>query len=72
MNFQIPCTFGLNVNMDKNLPSGGGELPLMTISIYQNPDVPPADLVVAPPAVQRWTENPLPTSSALKDAVKET
>ena len=35
MNFQIPCTFKLNVNMDKNLPSGGGELPPMTISIYR-------------------------------------
>ena len=72
MNFQIPCTFKLNVNMDKNLPSGGGELPPMTISIYQNPDIPPADLVAAPPAgAKGGRKTSLPTSSALKDAAKE-
>lgn len=33
MNMQIPCQFKVNVNIDKNIPSAGGELPPITVTI---------------------------------------
>ena len=38
MQVLIPCAFKVIVNMDKNLPSGGGELPPVSIHIVADPN----------------------------------
>ena len=43
LQVMIPCVFKVIVNMDKNLPSGGGELPPVTVHIVTDPNAAPKD-----------------------------
>ena len=65
----IPCMFKMTVNIDKNLPSAGGELPPITIQIHSDPNAEPkgAEPAAAP---EKQRRNSFRLRQAVSDVVQ--
>merc|ERR1711871_1460517 len=56
MEMKVLCAVKLFINMDKNLPAGGGELPSIHLPFLKNSDEEPKESVNSPPKVQAQPE----------------